>query len=328
MISSTKLSAPNSSSSCRRRRMRSRIAGFLILLSFVVSAVSATATRSSTWLWTTKTKSDRCDCKATIPNERKACGFYVWDIPSAILYGWCHRLLKDRVYEGKGGYLFVRYESNSILSLLYPCSRYSPNKCMICGGSYPDHLELWWSKHRYSPYDRFLDETYNAALIIDDEDDGQPRGRAKRLYNQEQRRNRRKNGSSLQQQSPRSFSSSAFPVQTLAKPPVFHFHKRYVTDVSSIVRRLRINSLEEQKKVSKKVLPQSKRYHIMVGRGDLTYLMPFGQLGGLQAPYTKKELFIDALSMLVHSCIDATINLQQREFAFATEKNSRASNRL
>lgn len=116
-----------------------------------------------------------CNGVPRAPLNRRACGFFVWDAPSALFYKWCHHLLKDSLIEGKGGHMvssfpvcyplptffsvnwssdtthvtqqYVRFESNSILQLLYPCSRYSPNECIVCGGSYPDHLELWWSKN-------------------------------------------------------------------------------------------------------------------------------------------------------------------------------------
>lgn len=40
----------------------------------------------------------------TVENEvGRACDFYVWDAPSALLHKWCHHLLKDCVYEGLGG---------------------------------------------------------------------------------------------------------------------------------------------------------------------------------------------------------------------------------
>lgn len=35
--------------------------------------------------------------------RRRACGFYLWDAPSAILYRWCHHLQRDCIYEGRGG---------------------------------------------------------------------------------------------------------------------------------------------------------------------------------------------------------------------------------
>jgi hypothetical protein len=43
-----------------------------------------------------------------IPSRRRACGFFVWDATSALLHKWCNHLLKDHIYEGKGGYLVSR----------------------------------------------------------------------------------------------------------------------------------------------------------------------------------------------------------------------------
>lgn len=34
---------------------------------------------------------------------RKACPLYVWNAPSALLHKWCLHLMKDNVYEGRGG---------------------------------------------------------------------------------------------------------------------------------------------------------------------------------------------------------------------------------
>ena len=49
--------------------------------------------------------------------------------------------------------------------MIYPCTRYNPSKCMRCGGSFRDHLRLWWSKtHLYSPFDRYLDQTYEKGM--------------------------------------------------------------------------------------------------------------------------------------------------------------------
>lgn len=33
----------------------------------------------------------------------RACNYYIWDVPSAMLHKWCHHLLKDCIYEGLGG---------------------------------------------------------------------------------------------------------------------------------------------------------------------------------------------------------------------------------
>jgi hypothetical protein len=45
----------------------------------------------------------------------RACGFFIWDGPSALLYRWCHHLLKDCVYEGLGGQK-VSYLGNALAS--------------------------------------------------------------------------------------------------------------------------------------------------------------------------------------------------------------------
>jgi hypothetical protein len=44
-----------------------------------------------------------CDAIARAPLNRRACSLFVWDAPSALLYKWCHHLLKDNLIEGKGG---------------------------------------------------------------------------------------------------------------------------------------------------------------------------------------------------------------------------------
>ena len=98
-------------------------------------------------------------------SPRKACGLYVWDAPSALLYWWCRHLEKDCIYEGRGGSRFVRVRPGSVLQLLHPCSQHSPDRCIICGGCYRDHLILGWVKHLYKPFDRMLDKEYNDCLV-------------------------------------------------------------------------------------------------------------------------------------------------------------------
>ena len=34
---------------------------------------------------------------------RAACPFYVWNAPSALFHKWCQHLMKDHIYEGRGG---------------------------------------------------------------------------------------------------------------------------------------------------------------------------------------------------------------------------------
>jgi hypothetical protein len=38
-----------------------------------------------------------------ISSNRRACRFYLWNAPSALLYRWCHHLQRDNIYEGRGG---------------------------------------------------------------------------------------------------------------------------------------------------------------------------------------------------------------------------------
>jgi hypothetical protein len=55
---------------------------------------------------------------------------------------------------------------------LYPCSRYSADRCFFCGGSFRDHLTLWWSKHLYAPFDRILDRIHDHGMeMVPSEED-------------------------------------------------------------------------------------------------------------------------------------------------------------
>jgi hypothetical protein len=53
-----------------------------------------------------------------------------------------------------------------MLQLLYPCSQYRTDKCIFCGGTFQDHLTLWWSKHFYTPLDRYLDRVYQDGVVV------------------------------------------------------------------------------------------------------------------------------------------------------------------
>lgn len=43
----------------------------------------------------------------------RACSFYIWNAPSALLHKWCQHVMKDHIYEGRGGVKFVRIEPGS-----------------------------------------------------------------------------------------------------------------------------------------------------------------------------------------------------------------------
>jgi hypothetical protein len=44
-----------------------------------------------------------CNGVPTVSANRRACNFFIWDAPSALFYKWCRHLLKDNIYEGRGG---------------------------------------------------------------------------------------------------------------------------------------------------------------------------------------------------------------------------------
>ena len=67
-----------------------------------------------------------CNGVPTVSTNRRACNFFIWDAPSALFYKWCHHLLKDNIYEGRGGqkvcYVHLSFlEATSVLfnSLFY-----------------------------------------------------------------------------------------------------------------------------------------------------------------------------------------------------------------
>lgn len=187
---------------------------------------------------------EQCNGQPTIPTKRHACNLFLWDAPSALFYKWCRYLVKDHIYEGKGGYLFVRFESNSILQLLYPCTRYAPNRCFLCGGSFPDHLELWWSKkYLYTPFDQYLDRTYSDAMTRNEVTTKQKKTT--------------KSGYSSTSSLSYSKKNKMLPksAEIVQSPPTFAFHRRYVEDISHLAgisdvhqRRRKVMEWLEQKK--------------------------------------------------------------------------------
>jgi hypothetical protein len=106
---------------------------------------------------------------------------------------------------------FVRIEPGSMLQLLYPCTRYSPDKCLLCGGTFRDHLTLWWSKHLYTAFDLHVGRTMKDGVV---------------------------------QRDPSGPSSKSNKKQ-LSRQTDFIFHRKYVTDIGQI---LQDKTLGEKKK--------------------------------------------------------------------------------
>ena len=206
---------------------------------------------------------------------------------------------------------------------------------MICGGSAPDHLELWWSKQLYSPFDQYLDKTYNEALTIDDKDamtiaaiintDGtsRKRGSTNRINNNNNNHNNRRVRNN------KSRSSTTATTTIITGPPSFAFHKRYVEDVSDIVNAVK-DRKEQVKLIMKKIstLRSDTNYRIKtIPLTGITYIAPgIGGRDNDKENYTKKEAFIDLLSMIALGSVDDVIFQQAIEFKHRKRKNSRLSN--
>ena len=155
---------------------------------------------------------------------------------------------------------------------------------MVCGGSYQDHLELWGSKYLYTPFDRYLDKTYEAALIL-----GEERGKSRA-------------------------SKSQKVAHQITGPPRYAFHKRYVQDVSDWVRGER--DVDAQMKLIKKQFAREKKNSGIEGlrltnfpQHGISYVIPQAKgEGQKRLSYTLR--FVRSL---VLSNLDNLIMLQETE---------------
>jgi len=195
---------------------------------------------------------------------------------------------------------------------------------MICGGSAPDHLELWWSKNNlYSPFDQYLDKTYHDALTIDDEDvvhavitDGGG------TSSQNRKRGRFHN---------KSLPSTRTTPTIMTGPPTFAFHKRYVEDVSDIVSGVE-DPKEQINLIKKKFTTLRSGMIYRIKKAPVTgvaYLSP--SISGRRNDnknYTKKDTFIDMLSIIALGRIEDLILDQAIEFEHRRRKHSRVGNRF
>eukprot|EP00537_Pseudo-nitzschia_pungens_P000130 CAMPEP_0172372832 /NCGR_PEP_ID=MMETSP1060-20121228/49331_1 /TAXON_ID=37318 /ORGANISM="Pseudo-nitzschia pungens, Strain cf. cingulata" /LENGTH=205 /DNA_ID=CAMNT_0013098963 /DNA_START=237 /DNA_END=854 /DNA_ORIENTATION=- len=202
---------------------------------------------------------------------------------------------------------------------------------MICGGSYPDHLELWWSKHLYSPFDQYLDKTYNDAMVIREDESKQQHSHHRRTADDVGNKEYGNRGNGNRRSSPKR-SSPRSSIQSLTDPPAFGFHKRYVEDISDLIRKVKDLKKKERVRIIKKKLSSvcsNRNYDIGRVQGTgVTYVMP--GIGGFtdEKTYTKKDGLIDVLTIMARAAIDRTIYTQVKEFEEKKRNNSRVSNRL
>jgi hypothetical protein len=179
-------------------------------------------------------------------------------------------------------------------------------------------LELWWSKHLYTPFDQYLDRTYQDALTLTEENNYNNnnnnkgnRHRHKGNYNN----NHQKRVSSSTKRDPQRNDArnrglpSGQPVVT--GTPSFAFHKRYVQDVSDLVQD--VDDPREQVKIIQKnaLSLNSKQFYRMarVPNTGVTYIAP-GTGAGRGGTFSRKDAFADLLSLLVLGSLDDMIYVQ------------------
>lgn len=176
--------------------------------------------------------------------SRVPCRTFLWDAPSAARHQICKRLLRGRVYEGMGGKKFVRIKPNSVLEKLYPPSRHGPDKCIVCGHSFDNHLKAWWFPHLYSPLDQHLDEMYQTYTVDPNPNPNQTLSKKAQKKNQQKSLKRAATATSALSSGnnaenavqTESIDPGMRPMYNDSKQPfrIREFHKRYVEDISNM----------------------------------------------------------------------------------------------
>lgn len=99
---------------------------------------------------------------------RGACRFFVWDGLSALRYHLCNRLIRENLYEGRGGQKFVRIRPGSLLESLYSQhGKHGNDRCAICNQPFKAHLASWWFNDLYTPYDLYLERINKQASCLE-----------------------------------------------------------------------------------------------------------------------------------------------------------------
>ena len=80
----------------------------------------------------------------------------------------------------------MRIRPGSTLEFLYPCNQHGTSKCMICGTTFQDHLNIWWERklhkiqtlsddeyqdpqrqqNRYQSFDEYVNRIYDRSIIF------------------------------------------------------------------------------------------------------------------------------------------------------------------
>lgn len=201
-----------------------------------------------------------------------------------------------------------------MLQLLYPAHRYSPDKCLICGGTFDDHLTLWWAKKKllYTPYDRILDETFQRGVVADEPSTAPPR--RKNGASQTTNRNRLASSvsssgggdRSLMDRAQRRVRETDDREGTALK---YIFHRQYVQDTSTLPINRRNNKQNDDMRIRNVVcfdlghevdtysywfpyfrFPKNRRPSVLAAIARITLAETMDRLIELQASETRKQL--------------------------------------
>jgi hypothetical protein len=158
-----------------------------------------------------------------------------------------------------------------MLQLLYPCNQYSPDKCLLCGGTFRDHLTLWWAKNLYTPYDLYLDRIYKDGRV----------------------QTATETGSNVKKRARKTRVSSNSPSDV-----DFCYHRRYVLDVTHLVQG--IQRQRDKKRIVQREI--SERYHQVIDRKTMSRVekrryAPVGKQPPVEYIVPRTYLDVDFLRM-------------------------------
>lgn len=109
-----------------------------------------------------------CSAQQSTPSS-SCCGFFVWNVPSAICYHWGTQLKYKHTTEGRGGVKYVRIDKKGLLKYFWPCSRFRDDSCAICGHSWKEHLLLRWPT-KGNALDNYLERKLSETAELKDKE--------------------------------------------------------------------------------------------------------------------------------------------------------------
>lgn len=142
---------------------------------------------------------------------------------------------------------FVRIRPNSVLENLYPPSRHAPDRCLVCGHSFDNHLKSWWFPHIYSSFDQHITQDYKQYTV--DRDEIQPKRRSTNRNQKHQCATRQEDDRQLRPM----YNDLLQPFR------IRQFHKRYVEEIDDSKKKKRITHCT--KRISSSRSTSSHSYH-------------------------------------------------------------------